>query len=213
MLTIQCDFDDTITVHDVGAALLEAFGPRNWRQIEEEYKSGLISVEEEIRSQFANMGASQKEILDFVARTAEIRPGFSQLVDYCREEGIRFVIVSNGLDLYIEPILLKLGLADLERYSGQARMTSQGIAVDYIDPTGIPVEKGFKAAWLRHLKAAKQPVVCIGDAISDIPPALEADHVIARSVLLDHFQRHRLPHFTFETFYDIRHHLQSLLHS
>ncbi|MCH9037671.1 MAG: hypothetical protein IH860_10210, partial [Chloroflexi bacterium] len=94
-----------------------------------------------------------------------------------------------------------------------ARITSEGIAVDYIDPMGISVERDFKTACLTHLQAGKQPVVCIGDGISDIPPALGADHVIARSDLLDHFQRHRLPHFTFETFYDVQHHLQSLLHS
>ena len=213
LFTIQCDFDDTITVREVGVALLGAFGPRNWRQIEEEYHSGLITVEECNRRQFAHVKISQETVQDFAVRTVEIRQGFSQLVDYCRNEGMRFVIVSNGLDLYIEPILVKLGLADLERYSGQAHITSEGIAVAYIDPTGIPVEKDFKIACLRHLQAGNQPVVCIGDSISDIPPALAADHVIARGELLDHFRRNNLPHFTFETFYDVQQHLQSLLHS
>lgn len=212
MFTVQCDFDSTITVQDVGVSLLETFGARNWRQIEDEYRSGQISVEEEIRRQFVHMKASQKAILDFVDRTAEVRPGFPQLVDYCRNEGIRFVIVSNGLDLYIEPILLKLGLPDLERYSGQAVVTPEGIAVDYIYPGGANSEEGFKLACLRHLQNGGQPIVYIGDAISDIPPALDADHVIARSELQDHFRINRLPHSAFETFYDVQEHLQGLRH-
>ena len=210
MFTIQCDFDGTITVNDVGAALLDTFGPTDWRQIEEEYTSGRISAEEEMRRQFADMKVSQEAILDFVARTVEVRPGFSQLVAYCRKEGIRFVIVSNGLDTYIDPILLKLGLADLERYSGQAVVTTDGITIDYIDPGGANLEKGFKLACLRHLQAGGGPIVCIGDSMNDIAPALEADHVMAIGKLQNHFRINRLPHSTFETFYDVKEHLQGL---
>ena len=215
LFTIQCDFDDTITVQNVGAALLDKFAhdQRAWQQIDEEYHSGLITVEECNRRQFAHVRVGQEAIQDFVVRTVEVRQGFSQVVDYCREESIRFVIVSNGIDLYIDAILLNLGLADLERYSGQARITNEGIAIDYIDPMGVSVERDFKLACLRYLQTGKQPIVCIGDGIADIPPALGADHVIARGELLDHFQRHLLPHFAFETFYDVRQHLQSLLHS
>ena len=212
MFTIQCDFDSTITVADVGATLLETFGPRNWRQIEEEFRSGEISAEEEIRRQFANMQVTHQAVLDLVARTAEVRPGFLQLVDYCRRESMRFVIVSNGLDIYIESILLKLGLSDLEWYSARAGVTPEGVAVNYIYPERANLEEGFKLAWLRHLQADGKPIICIGDAISDIPPALEADHVIARSELQDHFHLNQFPHYTFETFHDIHDHLQELRH-
>ncbi|MDA0989027.1 MAG: MtnX-like HAD-IB family phosphatase [Chloroflexi bacterium] len=215
MLTVQCDFDDTITVHDLGAALLKNFAADQsaWQKVDEDYHAGRISVEECQRRQFAHERVGENAVRDFAASTVEIRTGFSQVVDYCRNEGIRFVVVSNGIDLYIDAILENLGLADLERYSAQARITNKGIAVDYVDPTGLPLEEHFKIACLRHLQAGNQPIVCIGDSVSDIPPALEADHVIARSEMLDYFQRHQLPHFSFETFYDVKEHLQWLLHS
>ena len=212
LFTIQCDFDGTITIQDIGAALLETFCPGTWRQIEDEYRSGKISVEEEVRRQFAGMRVSHGVILDFVAQTAEVRPGFSQLVGDCRKEGMRFVIVSNGLDLYIEPILQELGLPGLERYSGRAGVTAEGITVDYIYPGGANSGEGFKLACLRHLRAGGMPIVYIGDAISDILPAREADHVIARGELLDHFRLNRLSHSSFETFYDVQDHLQRLRH-
>lgn len=136
-----------------------------------------------------------------MVRTVEIRQDFSQVVDYCLKEGIRFVIVSNGIGLYVDAILLKLGLADLERCSGQAHITSEDIAIDYIDQMGVSVERELQDCLPEPLQTGEQPIVCIGDGIADIPPTLGADHVIARSELLDHFQRHRLPHFAFETFY------------
>ena len=215
LFTVQCDFDDTITVQNVGAALLENFAQdqRAWQQIDEEYHAGRITVEECNRRQFAHVGVDQKTVQDFVARTVEVRPGFPQMVDFCRKEDIRFVIVSNGIDLYINAVLQKLGLADLERYSAKARITNEGITIDYTDPMGTQVEENFKVTCLRHLQTGKLPIVLIGDGIADIPPALEADHVIARSELLDHFQRNQLPHFAFETFYDVQHHLESLLYS
>ncbi|MDP6102044.1 MAG: MtnX-like HAD-IB family phosphatase [Dehalococcoidia bacterium] len=215
MLTVQCDFDDTITVSDLGAELLKNLAPNQstWRKVDEDYRAGRISVEECQRSQFARMKIGPKEVQRYAIREVEMRPGFSQAVEYCRNEGIRFVIVSNGLDLYIDSILENLGLADLERYSGQARITDVGIAVDYVDPMGTQLTENFKTACLKYLRAGNQPVVCIGDSVSDIPPALGADHVIARSELLNHFQRHQLPYLAFETFYDVQHHLQNLLHS
>lgn len=215
MLTIQCDFDDTITVHDLGGALLENFAPMqsDWQKVDDDYHAGRISVEECQRIQFANMKVGRKEVIEFAVMEVKIRPGFSQVVDYCRSKGLRFVIVSNGLDIYIDPILENLGLADIERYSGHARITDAGIAVDYLGPTGTPLMENFKTSCLRYLQTGKQPIVCIGDSVSDIPPALEANHVIARSELQDHFKSHGLPHFTFDTFYDVHRHLDSLLHS
>ncbi len=215
MFTVQCDFDATITVHDLGVRLQKSFTTdrAEWDRTNDEYEAGLISVEECQRRQFAKVRISADEARDFAVREVEVRPGFSQAVEYCLGEGIRFVIVSNGMDIYIDAVLQKLGLSDLERYSGHGRVTGDGMSIEYADPEGNPIEENFKVACLRHLQAAEQPVVCIGDSISDIAPALGADHVIARGGLLERFRRHELPHFAFETFYEIKDHLRGLLAS
>ena len=204
MYTVQCDFDDTITVSNVSQALREAFASDSWRQIEAQYIAGHLSVEESNRRQFALINTDIGKIQEFVSRTIEVRPGFPQFVDYCRGAGIGFVIVSSGLDLYIEPGLHKLGLLDLERYSGQARVTPRGIEVDYTDPWGVNREEGFKLACLRYLRQRGRPIIYIGDGLSDMTPAMDADHVIARDGLEKHFRSMSLPHFTFDTFHDVR---------
>ena len=44
MLTVQCDFDDTITDGNVSTAIREAFAPDGWTSMEEDYGAGKYSV-------------------------------------------------------------------------------------------------------------------------------------------------------------------------
>ena len=203
MFTVQCDFDDTITIGNVSLMLREAFAPPEWRQLEAKYVAGKFSVEESNRQQFLLIKAGKQELQDFVDRTVVVRRGFQHFVDYCRRIGIEFVIVSSGLDLYIEPVLRKLGLLDLERYSARTRVTEHGVEVDYLDPQGKKIEEGIKTVCQDYLKQRGQPIIYLGDGLSDIKPALSADYVIARGGLEKHFSSSSLPHFTFNDFYDV----------
>ena len=211
LFTVQCDFDDTITVSNVGEALLDEFVPEQWRDFDAEYLAGQFTVEESNRRKFALIKASEKAIHEFVSRTVEFRPGFLQFVEYCRKEHIGFVIVSCGLDQYIDPSLRKMDLLDLERYSGRGLVTGDGIAVDYVDPRRVRRNEGFKVACLEYLKQRGRPVIYIGDGRSDVAPAIKADHVIARDELLEHFDSRSIPHFKFDTFYDVLQVVKGLL--
>ena len=204
LLTVQCDFDNTITVGNVSEAVLEAFASHEWKQVEADFAASRISVEESNRRQFPLVRANEGEIAAFVRRAVEVRPGIPEFVGYCRGVGIEVVVVSSGVDIYIEPILEMLGIADLELRSGRARVVDHGIVVDYADPEGAPLDDGFKLAWLERLKGQGRPIVYIGDGDPDIEAALRADHVIARDELARHFRDRSLPHFTFDTFHDVR---------
>jgi len=93
-------------------------------KMEEEYHSGKYSVEESNIRQFALVTASEEHIAEFVASAVKVRDGFTGFVDYCRREGLRLVIVSSCLDLYVAPTLAKLGLSDLEFHSASTRSTT-----------------------------------------------------------------------------------------
>ncbi len=204
MYTVMCDFDNTITVGNVSEAVLGAFASPDWKQVETDFVAGRISVEESNRRQFPLVRAREEEIGAFVRRAVEVRPGVPEFVDYCRGVGIEVVVVSSGVDTYIEPMLRMLGLADLELRAGRGRVSDRGIVVDYADPAGAPIDDGFKLAWLEALKQRGRPVVYIGDGEPDIEAALRADHVIARDDLERHFRDRSLPHFAFDTFHDVR---------
>ncbi len=204
MYTVQCDFDDTIIIGNLSVVLKTAFASEGWQDIEAQYSAGRFSVEESNRRQFALVKATKEELQQYVSQTAIVRSGFQEFANYCRRVGIGFTIVSSGLDLYIEPVLEKLDLLDLETYSGHGRVTDDGIAVAYTDPRGIDCQDGFKLACLRYLKQRGRPIIYIGDGRSDIAPAIEADYVIARDSLREHFRCMSLHHFSFETFHDVR---------
>ena len=210
MLLVQCDFDDTITDGNVSVAIREVFGPDGWRSMEREFQDGQFSVEESNIRQYALLKASQKDIEDFVLGSVVIRFGFEQFVEYCRAVEIKVVIVSSGLDLYINPAIQPLGYDDLEVYSAQARVTGDGIAVSYKDPSGAALTRGFKESYVRHFKEQGHTVIYVGDGLSDIVPASDADYVIARDTLAAHARASGLSYHSFETYEDVAKHVEEI---
>ncbi len=204
LYTVQCDFDDTISVGIASKAVMARFFPgTEWQDMEREYLSGLISVEECNRRQFARLTVTEEDVARFVTGSVEVRPGFLETVDYCRREGMKVVVVSSSVDVYIRPVLQRLGLRNLELHAGRALFTAKGIALEYTDPSGAELQEGFKLAWFRHMKGLGQPVVYVGDSESDLAPALEADHVLARSELKERLQSAGVPHTAFDDFHDV----------
>ena len=209
-ILVQCDFDDTITVGNVSAAVRDEFCPVDWRTMEDEYLAGEYSVEESNIRQFGLIVADRKEIEDFVVGDVVVRYAFDEFVDYCRGVGIRLVVVSSGLDLYIRPVMRQLGLEDLEVFSGSAVVASDGIRVEYRDPSGAPITSGFKESYLRYFQRQGNAVIYVGDGLSDIVPAQEADFVIARATLEESLKERDVPHSTFETFGDVGTHVDEV---
>ena len=210
MLVVQCDFDDTITVGNVSTLIREAFAPEDWVDMEREYYAGRYSVEESNIRQFARITASQAEIERYVVQRSRVRPGFVPFVEKCRQAGIRLMVASSGLDLYIRPILASVGLGELEAYSARATVTPAGIHVSYSDASGSAIDRGFKESHVRNLKAGGDTVVYVGDGASDVVAARESDHVIARSTLERHFAANGLPHYTFQDFTDVWRHVEAI---
>ena len=204
MLTVQCDFDETIVTCNVSHLLLQAFAGEGWQCAQALYDANRISVEESNRRQFSLLNADKSAIEDFVLANVEVRPGFPQFVEYCLDSGIHFTVVSNGIDLYVLPVMRNLGLSNIEVHCARSQITPSGVVLSYPDPSGSDCAQGFKLSWLRHHKSQRRSVVYIGDGKSDIPAASEADYVIARSTLYSHFQSSGLACFEFENFGDVR---------
>ena len=120
------------------------------------------------------------------------------------DSGIHFTVVSNGIDLYVLPLMRSLGLSNVEMRCARSQITPSGAVLSYPDPYGSDLWQGFKLSWLRYHKSQRRSVVYIGDGKSDIPAASEADYVIARSTLYSHFQSNGLTCTKFEDFSDVQ---------
>jgi 2-hydroxy-3-keto-5-methylthiopentenyl-1-phosphate phosphatase len=182
---VQCDFDGTITEVDQSFLLLDAFASGNWRQLLIEYREGKISVGHFNTRAFAMVKEDRQTLVNFVKQTAKIRPGFHELVAYCRREGVQFTIVSNGLDFYINTILTDIGVKNIEVFAAQAQFAPRGLEVKYIGPDGAHLDSDFKEAYTRLFLTNGYRTVYVGNGLSDISAAKHAHWIFARDELLN----------------------------
>ena len=183
-MIIQCDFDGTIIGNNLSVVLRENFSQGDWQKIDSDYLHGRITVEQSNKLQFALIKEPKEKLQEFIRQHIEVKDGFLEFVAYCRGTGIPLVIISSGLDFYIETVLDEIGVADLELHCGQASFSEDSIAVSYCDPEGNPINEGFKQRYLTWLKERGRTVIYIGDGLSDLEAARQADHVFATGHLL-----------------------------
>ncbi len=197
---VQCDFDGTVTDRDVAFLMLDTFARGDWRRIHRQYEDGRISVGQFNEQSFALVRASREELLGTIKGNINIRPGFLDLVACCRRMDFRLVIVSNGLDFYIEHILQDLGVSGVEVFAARTTFADNRVSVQYIGPDGRPLADRFKEAYVRMFRDQGYRTVYIGNGTSDFGPASLCDVVFARDRLAWHCRRRRFGCIEFETF-------------
>jgi len=210
-MIIQCDFDGTIIKNNLSILLRQNFARGGWQEIELDYLHGLLAVEQSNKLQFALIKEPKARLQEFVRQHIELRPGFVEFVEYCHESAIPFVIVSSGLDFYIEPVLAQVGMPDLELHCGRTSFGKNGIAVSYTDPEGNIVNEGFKNSYLTWLKKRGKNIIYIGDGLSDLEAARHANYVFATGHLLRLLRAESVLCNGFSDFYDLLRQVRFLL--
>jgi 2-hydroxy-3-keto-5-methylthiopentenyl-1-phosphate phosphatase len=200
---VQCDFDGTVTEEDTSFFLLDAFAQGDWRRLLREYKEHKISVGEFNTKAFAMVEADKPTLLGALKGKVKVRAGFHELVNYCRRKGFRLVIVSNGLDFYIEATLKDLGLENLEVHAAQASFHPEGMEVQYVGPDGKRLEDGVKEAYTKLFLKLGYRVIYVGNGDSDFAPAKYAHHVFATGELLVYCREKNLNYKPFDNFIDV----------
>ena len=202
-MLIQCDFDGTIIRHNLGVLFRETFAHSDWKGIETAYAQHSITVEECNRQQYRLINEPIESLQDFACKHSEVRPGFQKFVEYCQQTGIPLVIVSNGVDFYIETILKRIGMSHLELHCGHGVFREDSIIVSYEDPEGKPLDSSFKRTYLQWLRQRDSTIVYLGDGFSDIEPASQADYVLATGVLPDMLKERHIAATPFDDFYEV----------
>ena len=204
-MIIQCDFDGTIIRNNLSILLRENFAHGDWRKMEADYLHGRLTVEQSNKLQYALIKEPKEKLKEFVRQYIAVRPGFAEFVRYCRENTIPFVIVSSGLDFYIETVLARIGMSDLELHCGRTSFGKDGIAVSYYGPEGGVIGRGFKRKCLTWLKKRDKNVIYIGDGLSDLEAARQAGHVFATGHLLRLLRAESVPCSVFDDFHHLLH--------
>jgi 2-hydroxy-3-keto-5-methylthiopentenyl-1-phosphate phosphatase len=209
---VQIDFDGTVTLEDVSFLLLDTYVGPKWREFHKEYAAGKISVGLFNKKVFGMMQADRKTMTDLVLSdpTIKVRPGFKELIDYCRAKGYKVMIVSNGLKFYIEALLEKEGIKGLPVVAAENEFFKGGMNVRYIGADGKEVDTAFKESYTADLRKNGYRVIYMGNGTSDIHPARLAQHVFATQDLVEQCKKDGLKHYQFNDFYDVINTLEKL---
>ncbi|WP_248925485.1 2-hydroxy-3-keto-5-methylthiopentenyl-1-phosphate phosphatase [Paenibacillus hamazuiensis] len=210
---IFCDFDGTITVNDNIVAIMKHFKPEGWDKLVEQVLSKQISISEGVGAMFALLPSSrQKEVVDYAISNAVIRPGFRELLDYCREQDVKFLVTSGGIDFFVYPLLAPFSIPQENIYCNGSDFTGERIRIVWPHPCDEQChnECGMcKTTIIRSYPSDRYEKILIGDSVTDFEGAKLVDTVFARSHLIDMCKEIGLPYHPFNDFYDIIDKLQS----
>ena len=205
---IFCDFDGTVTDADNIIAIMKKFAPPEWIPMKDAILDQQLSIKEGVANMFSLLPVSaREEITSFVLEQARIREGFSEFVQYTRSKNIPLYIVSGGIDFFVNPLLEPYGpFAAI--YCNEAEFSGENIKILFphacddqctnTDGCGC-----CKPSIMRTLLAENQTSIVIGDSITDLQAAKQANLVIARDFLIEKCEELQLPYEPFENFLDV----------
>ncbi|TMI31392.1 hypothetical protein E6H27_06445 [Candidatus Bathyarchaeota archaeon] len=174
-LAILSDFDVTVTLNDTFENVLEKFAQGDWRAVDDQYVKGEITLEECLRRQGAMVRTSKSKILDELNEFTKFRPGFDNLIDYCKTNRYPLVLVSAGLDFVIKHFLeRKKWRNKVELYAAAAKCTPTGIKFDFLKLKDNR-SMNFKDDAVRYYKTRADAVAYIGDGRWDLHALRNAD--------------------------------------
>jgi len=216
MIRVFCDFDGTMTVEDVGNRLFHTFAGDAGATIVEEYRAGRINAKDCLRRECAALGPLRAETIREFADRFPLDPFAREFVRFCRTREIPLTILSDGLDLYVEPILAKAGLEDIpwfanhgsfvEAYDGTILVPSFPHRDEHCDLCG-----NCKRNHMVTQSADDDLVVYVGDGISDRCPVRYADIVFAKHDLIKYCQDQNVSYFEYRNLGDVRDRLEHMV--
>lgn len=204
-IAILCDFDGTVADDDVGNLLFRTYADAEAaRAVVDEWKQGLISSRECLERECALASVNRQELDRFI-KARELDVYFKDFLDFTRRRGMEIVIVSDGLDYYIERMLLRNGAGDVEFFANHLRLADHSLRVDfpYHDLMDCKDCGNCKRHHLEKFKSAGYYVVYIGNGLSDRCPAEHANLVFAKGDLLTFCHRQGIGCVEFENFRDV----------
>ncbi|RKP57007.1 2-hydroxy-3-keto-5-methylthiopentenyl-1-phosphate phosphatase [Cohnella endophytica] len=208
-----CDFDGTITLNDNIVAVMKHFNPPGIEEIIKDIVSVKKSIKQGVGEMFALLPSSLKdEVREYILSTAGIRPGFPELLEWCKLHDVPFYVTSGGIDFFIYPLLAPFGIPDDHIYCNGSDFSGDNIKITWPHDCDEHCDNGgcgmCKTAVIRQFPNDEYYRILIGDSITDFAGAKLVDLVFSRSHLTERCRELGLPHIPFDTFHDIIQHLE-----
>jgi 2-hydroxy-3-keto-5-methylthiopentenyl-1-phosphate phosphatase len=202
---ILCDFDGTASPVDVGNRLLDRFTGDGWEEIDRDYCAGRIGSRAAYTKIAPLLRGTRTNMLEYVLAVAALDRDFAVFYRLCRQNGIDIKIVSDGLDFYIEALLMRHGLAQMEYFANRAVFEGdEKVSFDFPDASEDCGRCGnCKRDILKRCRPSYGRIIYIGDSYSDVCPARDADLVFAKTILYARHSNNGNNCIYFENFDDV----------
>jgi 2-hydroxy-3-keto-5-methylthiopentenyl-1-phosphate phosphatase len=212
---IFSDFDGTITQADVTDEILTQLAHPSWREIEQEWVLGLIGSRECMERQMALVETSPAE-LHALVDAIPIDPHFPALYKFIQKQKLPFYVVSDAFDYVIRRVLKRIGVNGPLRNGTHLFSSALRVEGHRLIPSfpGKPCAHGCatcKAAVIRRFGAGRQPIIFVGDGLSDRFAIEESDVIFAKHQLLSYCREHKIECHPFETFAEVHESIEKLL--
>jgi 2,3-diketo-5-methylthio-1-phosphopentane phosphatase len=204
-IAVLCDFDGTVAQDDVGNLLFRTFS-RNGDSLEvvERWKRGEISSRECLEQEAALASCCPEELRSFTL-ARRLDPYFKDFHDFARQRGMEVVVLSDGLDYYIEQMLVRNGLGGVEFYANRMRHQGTSLRVEFPWHNLLAcTDCGCcKTHHLFRYRNQGYYIVYVGNGLSDRCPCESADLVFAKGELLEHCRAKNIACVEFRNFRDV----------
>lgn len=212
VIRLFLDFDGTIAMNDVGDELFRTFG--DFTRLHAELLRGDYSVAEYYRRSAASLRDMSDEAIAAFLASQELDSGARDLIAWARRESIPTVVVSDGFDHYIEPLLTREGVRDdVALACNILRATPDGYTPEF--PGATESCSCFCASCKRNTllvrSAMDDVLIYVGDGRSDACAVEFCDVVFAKGILASSCTERSIPHHPYRTLTDVMMILQAKL--
>ncbi|MHB8733982.1 MAG: HAD-IB family phosphatase [Terriglobales bacterium] len=207
---IFSDFDGTLTDKDTIDTLVEAFlGTAYCRDVVARLTAGTSTVRQVISEEFARLRLTPAAMEAFLQGEIRVDPELPALLREAEAQFIPFEILSSGMDALIHPLLRAAGI-DVPVRCNQLFYDADAEPCYRIVYRDDSANGHDKACVLRRAKAQGLNVIYLGDGITDLACAREADVLFARRQLASYCRTHQIRFHELQSCADVRRFLSML---
>ncbi|TGZ83602.1 HAD-like protein [Ascodesmis nigricans] len=219
-IIVFSDFDGTIFMQDTGHILFDAHGCGSTKReaLDEEIKNGIRSFRDVSEDMWNSLNVPFDDAFEVMKKALEIDPGFREFHEFCIKNNIPFNVISAGLKPILRRVLDEfLGVKQskhIDLIANDAEISADGSQWKPIWRHDTPLghDKAASIQEYRTIASSESEdgscpmVIFVGDGVSDLAAAREADVLFARRGLRleEYCQEFKIPHIPFDTFSDIQ---------
>jgi len=204
---IFCDFDGTITAEDTFTGMLKAVAPHLCEQYLPDIYAQQLTLREGVKRIIKSIPSHCYSAMIEYVDGIPLRPGFIELVQFALDYHIPFHVVSGGLKDMVKQVLTEQTLGNRPLIEQVASINA--VAIDtsqaYLQPIS-DYEQGTelvaKVEVMNQYPA--QTTIAIGDSITDLNIALNANVSFARDRLASYLDELEKVYYPWDNFFTVR---------